>query len=297
MPFVTVGQENSQDIKLHFEDHGTGEIILMIHGYPFSGTAWEKEEAVLLNEGYRVITYDRRGFGLSSRPAAGYDYDTFAKDLDALLTELDLHDVCLVGHSMGTGEIARYLSTYGSDRISRAVFIAPIPPFLLKTAYNENGVEQEVFDGFKKAIDLDRYAFITDFLKKFYNTSKLLGKPISDEKIRADFNLASISSPIAFSRCVDTWLTDFRDDLSKITIPCHVIQGDADEILPFDITGKLLAEKLNCSLKVIPGGSHGIPWTHADIISEEILTFMRQDITAASRPAMKKKSDRSASLH
>ncbi len=297
MPFVTVGQENSQDIKIHFEDHGAGEIILMIHGYPFSGTAWEKEEAVLLNEGYRVITYDRRGFGLSSRPSAGYDYDTFASDLNALLTELDLRDVTLVGHSMGTGEIARYLSNFGSDRISRAVFVAPIPPFILKTADNEDGVGQEVFEGFKKAIETDRYSFVTDFLKKFYNTSKLLGKPLSDEKIRADFNLASSSSPIAFLKCVDTWLTDFRDDLPKITIPCHVIQGDADEILPFDITGKLLAEKLNCSLKVIPGGSHGIPWTHADIITEEILSFMGQDITAASRPAQKKTSDRSASLH
>lgn len=297
MPHLIVGQENSQDIKIHFEDHGAGEIILMIHGYPFSGTAWEKEETVLLNEGYRVITYDRRGFGLSSRPSAGYDYDTFAKDLDTLLTELDLHEVTLVGHSMGTGEIARYLSHFGSDRISRAVFVAPIPPFILKTADNENGVDPEVFDTFKKEIDIDRYAFITDFLKKFYNTSKLLGKPLSDEKIRADFNLASSCSPIAFSKCVDTWLTDFRDDLPKITIPCHVIQGDADEILPFDITGKLLAEKLNCTLKVIPGGSHGIPWTHADIVSDEILSFMRRDTTAASRPARMKTSDRSASLH
>lgn len=297
MPFVTVAQENSQDIKLHFEDHGSGEIILMIHGYPFSGGAWEKEEAVLLSEGFRVITYDRRGFGMSSRPSSGYDYDTFAKDLEALMSELDLTDVTLVGHSMGTGEIARYLSTFGSERVSRAVFVAPIPPFLLKTDNNPNGVDKEVFDEFKKAIEVDRYAFITDFLKKFYNTSKLLGKPLSDEKIKADFNLASISSPIAFLKCVDSWLTDFRDDLPKIDIPCHVIQGDADEILPFDITGKILAEKLGCTLKVIPGGSHGIPWTHADIISEEILTFMRQGMKSTKARPVQKTSDRSASLH
>ena len=297
MPFVTVGQENSQDIKLHFEDHGTGEIILMIHGYPFSGSAWEKEEAVLLNEGFRVITYDRRGFGLSSHPSTGYDYDTFAKDLDALLTELDLSDVTLVGHSMGTGEIARYLSTFGSDRISRAVFVAPIPPYILKSADNQDGVDQEVFEDFKKAIEGDRYAFITDFLKKFYNTSKLLGKPLSDEKIRADFNLASSASPIAFLKCVDTWLTDFRSDLSAITVPSLVIQGDADEILPFDITGKVLSQKLNCPLKVIPGGSHGITWTHADIISEEILNFMRQAGSVSKKPIQKKSGDRSAALH
>lgn len=296
MPFVTVAQENSQDIKLHFEDHGSGEIILMIHGYPFSGTAWEKEEAMLLNAGFRVITYDRRGFGMSSRPSSGYDYDTFAKDLDALLTELDLHDVTLVGHSMGTGEIARYLSTYGSERISRAVFVAPIPPFILKTDNNQDGVDQKVFDEFKKAIEVDRYAFITDFLKKFYNTSKLLGKPISDEKLRADFILASSASPIAFLKCVDTWLTDFRDDLPKIDVPCLVIQGDADEILPLDITGKILAERINCSLKVIPGGSHGIPWTHADVISEEIINFMGQGVSTKARP-VQKTSDRSASFH
>ena len=184
----------------------------------------------------------------------------------------------------------------GPKRISRAVFIAPIPPFILKTDDNENGVDQEVFDDFKKAIEGDRYAFITDFLKKFYNTGKLLGKPISDEKIRADFNLASSASPTAFLKCVDTWTTDFRDDLPKITIPCLVIQGDADEILPFDVTGKMLAEKLDCDLKVIPGGSHGIPWTHADIISEEILNFMRQGSVVNNRPAQKT-SDRSASLH
>ena len=296
MPFVTVGQENSQDIKLHFEDHGSGEVILMIHGYPFSGSAWEKEEAFLLNEGFRVITYDRRGFGMSSRPSTGYDYDTFASDLDSLLTHLDLHDVTLVGHSMGTGEIARYLATFGSDRISRAVFVAPIPPFILKTDDNSNGVEQSVFDEFKKAIEVDRYAFITDFLKKFYNTSKILGKPLSDEKLRADFNLASISSPTAFLKCVDTWTTDFRDDLPKIDVPCLVIQGDADEILPFELTGKLLSEKLDCDLKVIPGGSHGIPWTHADMINEEILSFMRQGDARKVRPSLNT-SDRSASLH
>jgi non-heme chloroperoxidase len=297
MPQLTVGSENSQDINLHFTDHGSGEIVLMIHGYPFSGTAWEKEEAFLLNEGFRVITYDRRGFGMSSRPSTGYDYDTFAKDLDSLMTQLDLHDVTLVGHSMGTGEIARYLATFGSERISRAVFVAPIPPFILKADDNEDGVDQKVFDEFKKAIEVDRYAFITDFLKKFYNTSKILGKPISDEKLRADFILASSASPTAFLKCVDTWTTDFRDDLPKISVPCLVIQGDADEILPFDITGKLLAERLSCELRVIPGGSHGIPWTHADIINEEILSFMRQDATSTSRPVPAKKSDRSASLH
>lgn len=275
MPFITVGKENSSDIKIHYEDHGSGEVLVLIHGYPFSGMAWEKEEARFLAEGYRVITYDRRGFGLSSKPSVGYDWDTFAQDLDKILTELDLNDVTLVGHSMGSGEVTRYLGNFGSDRISRAVMISPIPPFLLKTEDNPQGIEEKVFDKFKEAIVKDRYAFIDTFLDDFYNLGKLMGRPdLSKEKICADFNLAATSSPIAFYECVNTWIADFRDDLPKIDIPLLVIQGDADKILPYEVTGKLLAEKIGAKLKVIPNGSHGIPWTHAEEISQEILDFI-----------------------
>lgn len=296
MAFLTVAQENSQDIKLHFEDHGEGDILLLIHGYPFSGTAWEKVEALLLEEGFRVITYDRRGFGLSSKPSLGYDYDTFAADLDSLLTQLNLYDVTLVGHSMGSGEITRYLSKYGAERVKNAIFVSPIPPFILKTEDNQTGVDQSVFDGFKKAIETDRYAFITEFLKNFYNTDDVVGKPLSNEKIRADFILASSASPIAFLKCVDTWLTDFRDDLPKITVPSLIIQGDMDRILPLDKTGKLMSEKIKAELKVVAGGSHGIPWTHADQIFDDILEFLES--SAKSQKGTKKTSaSKSASLH
>lgn len=281
MPFITVDKENSSDIRIHYEDHGQGEeVLVLIHGYPFSGTAWEKEEAVFLQEGYRVITYDRRGFGLSSKPSSGYNWDTFANDLDKLLTTLDLRNVTLVGHSMGSGEVTRYLANFGSDRISRAVMISPIPPFLLKTDENE-GVPQSKFDEFKDAIKKDRYAFISEFLKNFYNLKMIFGNAdLSDEKLRADFNLAASSSPIGFFECVSTWTADFRQDLSKITVPCLVIQGDADKILPFEFTGKKLAEKISAKLVTISGGSHGIPWTHADEISREIIEFMQYHVTA-----------------
>lgn len=282
MPYINVGKENSAEIKIHYEDHGTGSVILMIHGYPFSGTAWEKEEARFLNEGYRVITYDRRGFGLSSEPSIGYDWDTFAQDLDKIMTELDLNDVTLVGHSMGSGELTRYLSKYGSKRVARAVFVSPIPPFLLKTEDNKNGVDKNVFESFKAAIVKDRYEFITTFLKNFYNLGVISKNNLTEEKLRADFNLAASSSPIAFLKCVDTWTADFRHDLPKIDVPCLIIQGDEDKILPFNVTGEIMAKEIHAHLKVIEGGSHGILWTHAEEICEEILSFISQS-PAASR--------------
>jgi non-heme chloroperoxidase len=274
MAFMTVGQENSSEIKIHYEDHGHGEPILMIHGYPFSGQAWEKQERRLIEAGHRVICYDRRGFGASSHPSKGYDYDTLAKDLDVLLEELHLTNVTLVGHSMGTGEIARYLGSFGSKRIRAAVFISPIPPFLLKNQENQQGVPAEDLENFKKRIKEDRYAFMSNFLKTFYNLDDSSNEVLSQEKLTADFNQGSSSSPIAFLKCVDSWLTDFRKDLPKIDIPCLVIQGDADKILPIEATGKVLAKQLKAPLKVIAGGSHGILWTHANEITDEIMNFL-----------------------
>jgi non-heme chloroperoxidase len=276
MSYITVGSENSSDIKIHYEDHGKGSPVLLIHGFPFSAAAWEKQEAVLLKENYRVISYDRRGFGLSSKPSVGYNYDTFADDLHKLITELDLKDVTLIGHSMGTGEIARYLGTFGSKRISRAIFISPIPPFLLKTNDNVTGVDASVFDSIKSAIVADRPEYIVNFIKQFYKTDKSLGKAVSTGKIHADFNLATSASAIATHDCVSAWLTDFRPDLPKIDIPCLVIQGEADAILPFKSTGELLAKVLKARLVKIEDGSHGIPWTHAEIINNEILEFMNE---------------------
>lgn len=273
MPFIPVDQENDDEISIHFEDHGSGQPIVLIHGYPFSGAAWEKQEARLLAAGYRVITYDRRGFGFSSHPSIGYDYDTFADDLHSVLTELNLHNVTLIGHSMGTGEITRYLSRHGNDRVARAVFISPIPPFLLKTADNPTGLDQSIFEDFKDQIRRDRYAFITTFLKNFYNLG-LLHHGVSEEKLQVDFAIAASSSPIAFLECVDTWLTDFRADLAKVKVPSLILHGDADQILPLANTAQLMAPEIGAELKVIEGGSHGIPWTHAEEINEEILRFL-----------------------
>lgn len=276
MPYITVGKENSSDIRIHYEDHGKGSPMVLIHGFPFSGTAWEKQEAELLKANHRVITYDRRGFGQSDHPSIGYNYDTFADDLHQLITELDLTDVTLVGHSMGTGEIARYLGTFGSKRISRAVFISPIPPFLLKTNDNTTGVDSSVFEGIKSAIVEDRSEYMLEFIKHFYKTEKGFGKIVSTGKSRSDFNLGTSASAIATLACVSAWLTDFRPDLPKIDIPCLVIQGVDDAILPIESTGLLLAKILKVRLVKIEDGSHGIPWTHADIINKEILDFVNE---------------------
>ncbi len=274
MPFLNVGQENSGDIDLYYQDMGKGDPIIMIHGYPFSGLAWEKQVSYFLEKGFRVITYDRRGFGLSSKPAIGYDYETFAHDLNAFIVGMELENVTLVGHSMGTGEVTRYISRFGSEHVKCAVLVSPLQPFLLKTSDNQSGVEQKVFDGFKEAIVKDRYAFITQFLKNFYNLG-ILTTNVSEEKLRADFTLAASSSPIAFLKCVDTWLTDFRKDLPKLKeVPMLVIHGDKDQIIPFDSSAKLLPDLIGCELKVIEGGSHGIAWTHADMLSKMIFDFM-----------------------
>jgi non-heme chloroperoxidase len=274
MAYLTVGLENSEEIKIHYNDFGEGRPLVLIHGYPFSASAWEKEEAYLLECGHRVISYDRRGFGLSSHPSANYNYDVFASDLNKLMNELNLYDAILIGHSMGSGEITRYLSKYGNERVSGAIFISPIPPFLLKTDDNSEGVDQSVFDDIKKGIKKDRYAYLTEFLKNFYSTDRTMGHYLSQEKLRADFNLASMASPIATYKCVDTWLTDFRNDLPRIQVPCLIIQGDDDRILPLAATGERLAKELEARLVTIPEGSHGIPWTHAELINEEIIKFM-----------------------
>src|SRR6266478_5397287 len=181
MPYVVVGKENSGDIELYYEDHGSGQPIVLIHGYPLSGAPWEKQLPVLLEAGYRVITYDRRGFGKSSQPTAGYNYDTFAEDLHKLVTQLKLRDFTLVGFSMGGGEVARYLGKYGSKGVSKAVIISGVPPYLLKTANNPEGVDGSVLEGIKKAVAADRYVFFTEFFKDFYNTDAFLGKRVSEQ--------------------------------------------------------------------------------------------------------------------
>jgi non-heme chloroperoxidase len=278
MPFVKVGVENGTDIEIHYRDHGSGRPIVLIHGYPLNGNSWERQERVLLGAGFRCITYDRRGFGASSQPTTGYDYDTFAADLRALLDRLGLdQDVVLAGFSMGTGEVSRYLGRYGSTGVSKAALLGVIPPFLLRTDDNPQGVPGEVFEGIKQAIVADRYAYFDDFFANFYNTDVLAPGRIGDAAVRASFQVAAGSSPYATYACVDTWLTDFRQDLPRIDIPTLVVHGTADRILPFEATAaRLRDEKLIADLTVVevPDGPHNIGWTHPEEVNKALLDFL-----------------------
>ncbi len=276
MPYVTVGKENSGNIEIYYEDHGSGQPVVLIHGYPLSGASWERQVPVLLESGYRVITYDRRGFGQSSQPTVGYDYDTFAADLKAVVDTLDLRDMVLAGFSMGTGEVTRYLGTYGSGRVSKAALLGPIPPFLLQTGDNPKGVPQSVFDGFSETIKKDRYGWFKFFFDNFYNVDELHGTRISDEAWNASFQVAAGSSAYATLACVPTWLTDFRDDLPKIDVPLLVLQGTEDRILPIEATGRRLPELVkDIRFVEVPGGPHNIGWTHPEVVNAELLGFLQ----------------------
>ena len=283
MPYLNVGQENSGGIELYYEDHGSGAPVVLVHGWPLSGASWEKQTTALLGAGHRVITYDRRGFGRSSQPWTGYDYNTFAEDLHKLVTELDLRNFTLVGFSMGGGEVARYIGNYGSDRVSRAVFISSIQPFLLKTADNPEGVDGSVFEGIEKGIATDRPAFLSAFLKNFYNTDVLGGKLISDEVVQYSWNVAVAASPKGTLDCVSAWLTDFRSDLQKINVPTLVIHGDSDRILPIAVTGARTQKAVRgARLVTVENGPHGLLWTHGEIVNRELLDFIGQRRSAGA---------------
>ncbi len=275
MPSVTVGTENGGPIEIHYEDHGSGHPIVLIHGYPLDGNSWERQERDLLAHGYRVITYDRRRFGRSSRPTFGYDYDSFAGDLKVLIDHLDLRDLVLVGFSMGTGEVIRYLATHGSGRVSKAALLGAIPPFLLKTDDNPEGVEGKVFADSEAAIVSDRYAYFETFLNNFYNVDVLGSTRISKRAWQASFNVAAGCSPLATYACADTWLTDFRADLQEIDVPVLVLHGTEDRILPFEATSaRLPALMVDCTLVPVEGGPHNIAWTHPHEVNEALLTFL-----------------------
>ncbi len=277
MPYVTVGEENSGGIEIYYEDHGRGEPVVLIHGFPLSGHSWEKQVLPLLGAGHRVITYDRRGFGNSSRPAFGYDYDSLAQDLNVLMERLDLRGAALVGFSMGTGEVARYLSNHGSERVSKAALLAPIPPFLLKTPDNPEGVDRSVFDGLKESIVSDRPAYMKVFLDDFYNVDVLGGERVSEQAWQLSFNVAVSASAKGTLACVDAWLTDFRADLPRIDVPTLVVQGTEDRILPVDSTGRRLPALIEDVRYVeIEGGPHNIPWTHAEEVNRALLGFLAE---------------------
>jgi non-heme chloroperoxidase len=275
MSRVTVGAENGKDIEIYYEDHGSGQPVVLVHGYPLNGHSWERQERVLLQAGYRVITYDRRGFGQSSQPVTGYDYDTFCGDLNTLLEHLDVTDIVLGGFSMGTGEVTRYLGKHGSARVSKALLFGVIPPFLLKTPDNPEGVDGQVFEDIKSAIVKDRYAYFKDFLDNFYNVDKLGGTRISDQAWQASFIVASGASPFATHACVDTWLIDFRADLPKIDVPTLVMHGTEDRILPYPSTAARLPNLIkDVRVIAVEGGPHNIGWTHYEQVNQAMMEFL-----------------------
>src|SRR5713101_7547300 len=288
MAYITVAKENSTDIELFYEDHGSGSPVMLIHGYPLSGASWEKQLPALLNAGYRIITYDRRGFGKSSQPATGYQYDVFAEDLRKLVSHLGLNDVTLVGFSMGGGEVARYIGKYGSQGVRKAVIIGGIPPFLLKTPDNPEGLDGSVFECIQKAVAADRYAFFTEFFKNFYNTDVFLGKRVSEQAVQASWNIAAGASATASLACVPTWHEDFRKDVARIDVPTLVIHGEADRIVPINASGARTAKLIKGARSlIIKGGPHCITWTHAEEVNSELVNFLgkaaAQHAVSASR--------------
>ncbi|MEK9520512.1 alpha/beta fold hydrolase [Streptomyces sp. NPDC087908] len=276
MPYITVGQENTSPIELYYEDQGAGRPVVLIHGFPLDGHSWERQTAALLDAGYRVITYDRRGFGQSSQPATGYDYDTFAADLNTVLETLDLNDTVLVGFSMGTGEVARYVSTYGSGRVAKVAFLASLEPCLLKSDDNPDGVApKEFFDGVVSAVKADRYAYYTAFFNDFYNLDENLGSRISEEALRNSWDTAARGGSFAASAAPATWYTDFRADIPAVDVPTLILHGTGDRILPVEGTARPFHKALPSADYVeIEGAPHGLLWTHAEEVNSALLTFL-----------------------
>lgn len=276
MAKLKVEKENSADIDLYYEDHGSGEPVVLIHGWPLSGKSWERQVSALLKAGYRVIAYDRRGFGQSSQPSVGYNYDTFAKDLDALLTRLDLQGVTLVGFSMGGGEVARYIGKYGTKRVRAAVFACAITPALLKSSDNPEGVDASVFEGIKAEIVKDRPAFLSEFFKNFFNSDQNEGKRISAQAIQLSWSVAANASFIGTLESVSAWGEDFRNDLKKCDVPTLVIHGDSDRIVPVEASGSRIAGLVTgAKFSVIKDAPHGLNWTHSEEFNQELIGFLQ----------------------
>jgi len=276
MPYVTVGQENSNPIDLYYEDHGSGQLVVLIHGYPLNGRSWERQQRVLLDAGYRVVAYDRRGFGRSSAPTTGYDYDTFTADLDALLQHLDARDVILGGFSMGTGEVTRYLSTRGSERVQKGMLFGAIPPMLFNTSGdNPEGLDRSVLGDLQSRCYADRPAWFRFFLDNFYNVDRLMPSRISEQAWQASFADALQMSPYAAYACIETWATDFRADLPRIDIPMLLVHGTEDRILPFDNTARRLPALIsNLDFTTIEGGPHNVGWTFPDELNRAMMDFL-----------------------
>ena len=281
--YIKVGEENSTPVNLYYEDLGSGQPVVLIHGYPLDGHSWERQTKALLDAGHRVIAYDRRGWGQSSQPTTGLDYDTYTADLNELLEQLEIHDIILCGFSMGTGEVTRYLGTHGSDRVEKAVLFGTIPPFLLKTDDNPEGVDGSVFEGIKDTVMKDRYLWFKQFLDDFYNVDKFAPERISEQAWQASFNVACMGSAYSSYVCVDNWLTDFREDLPKIDVPTLVLHGTEDRILPYEATAARLSDLID-EVRVVPveGGPHNIGWTHPEVVNPLLLAFIEVGLEAVA---------------
>ena len=283
MAYIKVGEENSTPVNLYYEDLGSGQPVVLIHGYPLDGHSWERQTKALLDAGHRVIAYDRRGWGQSSQPTTGLDYDTYTADLNELLEQLEIDDIILCGFSMGTGEVTRYLGTHGSDRVEKAVLFGTIPPFLLKTDDNPEGVDGSVFEGIKDTVMKDRYLWFKQFLDDFYNVDKFAPERISEQAWQASFNVACMGSAYSSYVCVDNWLTDFREDLPKIDVPTLVLHGTEDRILPYEATAARLSDLID-EVRVVPveGGPHNIGWTHPEVVNPLLLAFIENGLEAVA---------------
>jgi pimeloyl-ACP methyl ester carboxylesterase len=277
MATITVGQENTAPIELYYEDQGSGDPIVLVHGWPLDSRSWEPQLHALLAAGHRVITYDRRGFGRSSRPGTGYDFDTLAADLDKLLTELDLRDVTLAGFSLGTGEISRYIGTHGTERVRSCIYIESLAPTFNKSDANPGGVDRAAVDGVQQTILDDRFVWLTGLLKDFLNQDDYLGSRVSEETVRNAWNAGAYASSEATWACVEGWLDDFTEDVKRIDVPMLILHGTADRILPIDGHGRRLHKLLPDSKYVeIDGGPHVMCITHAAEVNQELLAFLRE---------------------
>jgi non-heme chloroperoxidase len=276
VPKLTVESAGRTPVELYYEDHGFGRPVILIHGWPLSGRSWENQVPALIDAGHRVITYDRRGFGWSSQPWDGYDYDTFAADLHALLEHLDVRDATLVGFSMGGGEVARYIGTYGTKRIRGAVFAAAVPPYLYKSEGNpDGGLDDATIEQFEDGVRGDRIAFLDGFTQNFFTAgerSDLISEP---QRLYAR-DIAAFASPKGTLDCIAAFgRTDFREDLEKIDVPTLVIHGDGDAIVPFEVSGKRTHAAINGSeLALIKGAPHGLNATHAEEFNRALLAFL-----------------------
>ncbi len=275
MATIPVGQENSTPIELYYEDHGSGPVVVLLHGWPVDSRSWEPQLHPLLQAGFRVVMYDRRGFGRSSRPTTGYDFDTLAADLDTVLTHLDLRDVALVGFSLGTGELARYVGKHGTERLASCVFIESLAPSFAKSEDNPWGVDPAGVAGVQEAILNDRFTWLSGLIGDFLNLDDYLGKRVSEEAVRAMWNAGAEASPVATRACVDGWLEDFSADIERVDVPALILHGTADRILSLEGHGRRLHAALPSARYVeIDGGPHVQCLTHAPEVNRELLAFL-----------------------